>query len=327
MVKVLAFGALTASFASAALPGQCKTDSNCAQFGQGYTCVSVQSNVAGIALASQCVLGSACGGNTPGKCPTFSSWTSKFQQIQPVCAFAPAENCVPTRPPVLEGEEMAINPVTTANPASVNCYTATFTANNDTVKVQGIYKCLDAEIYTSQNLGGLQNLTDSQMQACQGNATDSFTPPALCNGHGTCSPVGSLSSTYRCVCNQGYSVDDNCLKAVSNVCDSFGSCGQGNTCDPTTGQCICSEGTTGPQCSLCDGSPAACSTNGACSDGVCTCKDGYIGTFCEKIKPATPSPSTTDSGNGTGSAATATVSMAVAAVGLLTWVFESTYTH
>ncbi|KAF0755390.1 hypothetical protein DYB28_001859 [Aphanomyces astaci] len=323
MVKIVLLSATSAALAvslvTAATPGQCKATKDCAVWGQGYTCVSVQSSILGLTMTSQCVLGSACGGNIPGKCPTFGSWSGNYPKIQPVCAFAPAENCVATSAPASDAE--SINPVATPNPATVNCYAATFTANNESVTVQGIYKCLDSTIYTGQNLGGLRNLTDTQMQACNGTVTDSIPNPSLCNGHGTCAPVGSLASTYQCVCNQGYSTDDNCLKATSNICDSFGSCGQGNSCDPGTGLCVCSEGTTGPQCSLCDSSPRACSSNGVCtSEGKCKCNVGYLGTFCDKVSPSTASPSGNENGNGTGNAASATVSAAVLIVGLLTWI-------
>ncbi|CAK4084576.1 unnamed protein product [Aphanomyces euteiches] len=271
--------AATAHFVAAAtLPGQCKTNKDCETYGSGYSCISVQTNIAGITLASQCVLGSACGGNIAGKCPTFSSWSSSYQKIQPVCAFTTADNCNnvianTTEPP-------ATTSSTTQSPSTVNCYGATFSANNESVIVNGIYKCIDSVLYSSNNLGGLRNLTDSQLKACQGNATSGG---GLCNGHGTCAPVATLSSTYQCVCNQGYAASDNCLVAVSNVCDNFGSCGSGNSCDPKTGQCVCTGGTKGPQCSQCDASSsAACNGNGLCNanDGTCKCSPGYTGPLC-----------------------------------------------
>ncbi|KAF0684038.1 Aste57867_23959 [Aphanomyces stellatus] len=292
MVKSFAFVA-TASFAlvHAAQPGQCINDKDCASYGSGYTCVSVQTTIANIAMASQCVLGTPCGGNNAGKCPTFSSWSTSYQKIQPLCAFVPvtAANCVdPTQ-----------SNASTTN--AVNCYVGSFSANNVTKTVNGIYKCVDVKMYQAQNLGAIQNLTATQLQACAGDAS---TGGALCNNHGTCAPTGSLSPVYRCACNSGYSASDNCFNATSNACDNFGSCGAGNTCDATTASCKCAIGTRGDQCALCDATASnACTNgNGVCNlNGTCTCNPGYVGSLCQTATtPSSGSNAGTPKPNGVG---------------------------
>nr|AIG56179.1 secreted protein [Achlya hypogyna] len=298
-----------AALTKAQTPGQCKSTPDCAQYGSGYTCVAVQTAIAGIALASQCVLGTTCGGNTPGQCPTFSSWSSKYQKIQPVCAFTNVTNCVA---PIKAGDTAS----SASGSTSVNCYQATFTVNNITQVVNGIYKCVDSGLYVSQNLGAITNLTTTQMDVCAGNVSTSG--GALCNGHGTCAPSSPFSSKYQCICNEGYSPSDNCNIAVSNVCNAFGSCGAGNTCDTSSKQCSCSTGTKGPQCSLCDSTaPAAnqCNGNGVCNAaGACTCNTGYTGSLCQKYAPSTGGSGSGKTGN-TGNTRQLTLSLAFVVVG------------
>jgi hypothetical protein len=311
-MKLTAFIVLLATtLVSAQQPGQCKTTPDCAQYGSGYTCVAVQSAIAGITLASQCVSGTTCGGNTPGQCPTFSSWSSKFQKIQPVCAFTNVTNCVN---PIKDGSTAS----SAAGSTNVNCYQATFTANNVSQIVNGIYKCVDSGIYVSQNLGAITNLTTTQMDTCAGNTSTSG--GALCNGHGTCAPTIAFSSKYQCICNEGYSSSDNCNVATSNVCDSFGSCGSGNSCDTTSKQCSCSSGTKGPQCSLCDSTAPAsnqCGGNGVCStEGVCKCNSGYTGSLCGKVATDTAGSTTGDT-NKSGAGTQTTLSLAAALVVVL----------
>ncbi|OQR81750.1 hypothetical protein THRCLA_11448, partial [Thraustotheca clavata] len=229
---------------------------------------------------SQCVLGTTCGGNSAGQCPTFSSWSSSYQKIQPVCAFVNVTNCVNF---IKAGSEAKATSGS-GSTSTVNCYQATFSANNISQVVSGIYKCVDSGLYVSQNLGAIKNLTTTQMDVCAGNLTTSV--GALCNGHGTCAPTAAFSSKYQCICNEGYSATDNCNVATSNVCNAFGSCGAGNTCDTTSKQCSCTTGTTGPQCSLCDptaSSSVVCNGNGVCSSsGTCTCNSDYTGSLCSR---------------------------------------------
>ncbi|CAK4073609.1 unnamed protein product [Aphanomyces euteiches] len=304
---------------AASQPGQCKADTDCTTYGTGYSCISVQTDIAGITLASQCVLGSACGGNIAGKCPTFSSWSTSYQKIRPVCALVAAENCQN----VTATTTVAPNTSTTAKPTTVECFSTTYSDGNSSVLVTGIYKCVDADIYESSNLGGIANLTAKQLKQCQGNTTAA----GLCNGHGTCAPSSSLSSSYQCICNQGYSSSDNCLVAISNVCDNFGSCGSGNTCDSKTGQCICTGGTQGSQCSLCNASSSlACNGNGKCDalEGTCTCNSGYTGSLCDTKNSTSSGGSSggTSGGSSTGGTTSAAyktqgIQLLALAIGLL----------
>ncbi|KAF0684039.1 Aste57867_23960 [Aphanomyces stellatus] len=273
MVRSFFVGTFAAlALVHAAQPGQCTNDNDCASYGNGYTCVSVRTTIQNAALASQCVSGLACGGNIAGKCPTFSSWSALYQKIQPLCAFVPVTNCIPTT-------------ATTASPKAngVNCYTASFAVNTTSVQVNGIYQCVDAGMYQSQNLGAIASLTTAQLLACKGDATNGG---ALCNNHGTCAPANTFSSTFQCVCNNGFGGSDNCFKPTSNACDNFGSCGAGNACNATTASCQCSSGTRGNQCSLCDATATnACTNgNGVCNlNGTCTCNAGYVGSLCQTV--------------------------------------------
>jgi len=228
--------------------GQCKSTSDCKQYGDKYSCVSVQTSYPGLLLTSQCVAGNICSGNIPGNCPTFNSWSSTYQKIQPVCVFTKVSNCNNNN-----------------NNNTVTCYNINST--------EGIYKCIDIITFKQTNTSNLN------INNCQVNNT---IPDNLCNGHGTCSPDSVFSTIYKCICNKGYSSTDTCKNPSSNSCNSFGSCGSGNTCSTITGVCECSSDKTGNQCSLCNSnSTNACNGNGKCnSDGSCTCNKGYTGKFC-----------------------------------------------
>ncbi|CAK4699641.1 hypothetical protein LEN26_019970 [Aphanomyces euteiches] len=303
---------------SSSTPGSCKRTSDCAKYGDGYSCVALESNLVGLTLLSQCVKGDVCTGNVNGACPTFNSWSTKFRQIQPVCAFAEVKNC----DNALSADGTSVNPAD-AN-KTVTCYAATFkNAKGDTKDVNGIYKCVDAKLYAANKMGFL-DLTPVQLLACAGNTTTDSNgithASQLCNSHGTCGPVSQYNSTYGCKCNAGYSSADNCYAPVGNVCDGFGQCGSMGSCDPKNGQCICKAGAKGDQCAKCDVSAApesVCSGQGKCGvDGTCQCPAGLEGNHCEirtkANNSATSSSNTTDS-----SPSSSAVSLSVSTVASL----------
>ncbi|RHY06120.1 hypothetical protein DYB36_007751 [Aphanomyces astaci] len=277
-------------------PGICRgsgASADCTKYGTGYSCVSVESNIAGMSLLSQCVRGQACGGNVNGQCPTFTSWPASTRVVQPICAFTEVPNC-----------ENALNAdgtsVVAANSnKTVACFEANFASGTLTKTVNGIYKCVDQKMYRDKAMGFL-DLTETHLKSCAGNITTDNNGVrvnlGLCNSHGTCAPKSPLSSEYGCICNAGYTPTDNCFVAVGNVCDGFGQCGSNGACSPTTGQCVCKPGARGNQCSLCDATAPAesvCTNRGSCGiDGTCLCTLGYEGLQCETVSKPVKSNST-----------------------------------
>ena len=279
----LFFGLLVSNAAARrSRPGQCKTDKDCDRYG-GATCVSVENDIVNVELASQCVFGDPqteiCGGLVPGKCPTFSSWTKKYQDIQPICAFIDPGNC--GEPGATSEENKRKN--------KVEC--ATLVVPGETkrlkdIKVTGIYACVDRQMYVNENLGHTKNQTDTHLENCAGNETVS--DALLCNGQGTCAADGKQSLNYRCQCNLGYSESDNCFEASSNACDAFGQCGEGGSCNTDKSSCECEEGVSGDQCSGCQ-DDTGCNGQGTCVKqtvgsevGDCKCNEGFEGDFCAK---------------------------------------------
>ncbi|RHY26077.1 hypothetical protein DYB32_007882 [Aphanomyces invadans] len=266
-------------------PGICKRTSDCAKYGAEYSCVAVESSIPGLTTLSQCVRGAVCTGNVGGSCPSFNSWTTKYRQIQPVCAFAEAKNC----DNALAADGTSVNEAD-AN-KTVTCFAATFSnKNGDEKEVNGIYKCVDAKLYSDKKMGFL-DLTASQLLSCAGNSSAFVSSTGvkrvapLCNGRGTCAPVSQFNSTYGCKCNGGYSADDNCYEPVGNVCDGFGQCGVMGSCDPKNGACVCKVGAKGDQCAKCDATAPlenVCSGQGTCGiDSTCQCAAGFEGIHCE----------------------------------------------
>mmetsp|Transcript_13162 Transcript_13162/g.25516 ORF Transcript_13162/g.25516 Transcript_13162/m.25516 type:complete len:1478 (+) Transcript_13162:39-4472(+) len=93
----------------------------------------------------------------------------------------------------------------------------------------------------------------------------------MCSGAGTCNHNQGL-----CTCFPGYSgVDCSTVIPCKHNCTSewHGTC-QAN------GKCKCQNRFSGDDCSEI-GCLNGCSNNGKCTDGVCTCKDGFAGVSCE----------------------------------------------
>ncbi|KAF0719791.1 Aste57867_790 [Aphanomyces stellatus] len=279
-------------------PGVCNAGGkDCTAYGPDYVCVAVQSNLPNLANLAQCVnskTNAVCVGGTPGACPTFNNWPTNFARVQPVCAFVTVKDCnkaTNAAGAVVAARELqATNSSNSSKKAEIQCYQANYQLQNgSTAKINGIYKCVDKDVYRQSAYGF--DLTDKQMKNCAGNVTNGFTA-GLCNQHGTCGPTGQFSAEYGCMCNKGYSTNDNCNAPVSDVCDAFGACGALGACDPTSGKCKCQAGVTGPQCNKCD--PTAgngtCSNHGSCGlDGTCVCQATYGGAQCES-KSATDAP-------------------------------------
>ncbi|RHY20078.1 hypothetical protein DYB35_012624 [Aphanomyces astaci] len=304
-------------------PGICKgtgASADCAKYGQGYSCVAVESKVIGATLLSQCVRGNACGGNLNGRCPTFTNWPASIRRVQPVCAFSEVPNC-----------DNAMNADGTSsvavNDKTVSCFGATFvsaTNSSHTKKVNGIYKCVDQKLYREKNMGFL-DLTEKQLRACAGNVTTNNNGVrvslGLCNAHGTCAPKSSLSGEYGCICNAGYSANDNCFVAVGNVCDAFGQCGSNGACDPKSGKCVCKPGSTGNQCSKCDPTAPAesvCTNRGSCDvGGTCQCNVGFEGLQCEtRSRPVLDDSTTEDSDTSAANLAVSTAAVVTVAIAM-----------
>ncbi|KAF0691889.1 Aste57867_16973 [Aphanomyces stellatus] len=302
---------------SSTRPGSCRgtgASADCAAFGPDYSCISVESNIPGMTLLSQCVKGDACGGNVNGKCPTFTNWPASTRVVQPICAFAVVTNCNAA----LNLDSSSASSTAAPNNKTVSCFQATFVSGNQTQKVLGIYKCVDQQMYSANNMGFL-DLTPKHIQACAGNSTKSSNGATsslgLCNAHGTCTPKAQFGSEYGCACNAGYASTDNCNIPVGNVCDAFGQCGSNGGGDPTTGQCVCKPGNQGNQCYQCDPAAAAsvvCSNRGACGvDLTCVCQSGYEGLNCETVsKPPKPNTTVAPAGGGGGATSDA-VSMSL----------------
>lgn len=255
------------SAAQSSKPGQCSATKKCKD---GSECVSVQNDVDGLSKASQCTLDPVCSGNQPGACPTFSSWPTSYQDIQSVCSFEDPGKCPALGKSASEKDD------------TVDCFNMTISFDNSTFSQYGIYKCVTKALFDSSSKFP-QALKEDALENCAGsNETEK---PLLCNGQGTCAPKARFSGEFECLCNLGYSSDDNCLVATSNACNNFGQCGEGGQCNTSTGQCSCDEGIGGNQCSECE-SDEACLNGGTCSAGVCTCAPGYKGTFCKKVDAA-----------------------------------------
>jgi hypothetical protein len=262
---------LTGLVVSAQSPGLCidtKTSKDCQKY-PGYQCVSVHTDIPAIGIISQCVNSTNfCGGSKVGRCPTFTSWSTPYQQIQPLCGFQEVPNC-------LNGEK------------TVDCVETTLqNENGGERKVIGIYKCVDRKMYQNKSLGFL-DLTPEQIKSCEGNQSTPQGYLGLCHSHGTCAPIKSSSPKFMCVCNAGYNINDNCLSPVDNSCDSLGQCGDRGSCDLNTGKCVCKTAAVGDQCSKCDAGATAefvCNGQGTCGiDGICRCKKGYQGIMCETV--------------------------------------------
>ncbi|KUF78616.1 Tenascin-X [Phytophthora nicotianae] len=190
------------------------------------------------------------------------------------------------------------------------CYQRNFTVNDEYVVVNGIYQCLDKAKYVANNGGYIKNITDTVVEQCGWNTTSQ----TLCSGHGTCSPLVDFAQDYECKCNAGYNSSDYCNAITSNECSSVSQCGTEGTCDfdegTSNGECMCSAGAKGNQCTQCDASASSdvvCSGHGTCgSDGVCTCSSDYNGTFC--------SDSTGTTGSSTSPSAATSVKVAISTI-------------
>ena len=260
------------SSASSNKPGSCKRENgkNVCPENTG-SCVSVKNDFAGISNAAQCTIEPVCSGNQPGACPTFSAWPRTFLRLQPMCAFIEPDNCKAT-----------------STVDNVDCFEQSLTFEDETIVTSGIYGCVDATLYASDNLGYFQNFTTTQLAVCEGEDDDSN----LCNGQGTCSPVAAMSSTYACICNKGFTEADNCLAPTSNECNSAGQCGAGGKCNVIVQECECLDGIGGTQCNECT-TDVSCGgetgtvgeTAGTCDTAskTCKCNSGFTGPFCYSI--------------------------------------------
>eukprot|EP00736_Rhodelphis_marinus_P008219 Rmarinus@m.26736 len=110
-----------------------------------------------------------------------------------------------------------------------------------------------------------------------------------CNDHGTCTDLNV------CECDGDYSGDACDLLSCPNDCSNHGTLKFHSEgvygCDGTTGECTCSSGYTGDDCSTVDTSvvlscPYDCSDiAGACvkPDYVCDCPETHFGAGCENL--------------------------------------------
>jgi hypothetical protein len=110
--------------------GQCTNNDNCLSFGSDYSCISVQTNIAGLVKISKCIKGSICVGDKFGSCPNFTTWTTKYQVLKPECSFSLVQNCKNKN----------------SNNNTVDCYNS---ASDNTV--YGIYRCVDANTIKVNN--------------------------------------------------------------------------------------------------------------------------------------------------------------------------------
>jgi len=306
--SVVLVAVVAADTKSTTFPGRCETTDDCKTYGSNYACVSVDTSVAGLEQLSICIPGDqVCSGRIAGLCPTFMSWPAKYRVIQPICAFVEVDNCdvqynvtVATSSGSTDASDVTVSAAN--GTGTVQCYQRNFTANDESVLVNGIYQCIDKAKYVTNNGGFIKNITDTVVNSCGWNKTTQ----TLCSGQGTCSPNVAFAQDYECKCNAGYNSSDYCLAVKSNDCSSVSQCGTHGTCDfekdTTSGECSCAAGAKGNQCLLCDSSASAdvvCNGHGKCgSDGLCTCSSEYNGTFCSEstgVKTSSPTPSSATS--------------------------------
>lgn len=110
--------------------GQCTNNDNCISLGSDYRCISVQTNVAGLVQTSKCIKGPVCVGNSYGSCPSFTTWSTKYQVLKPECSFSVVRNCKNKN----------------SNNNTVDCYNSS--SDN---KIYGIYRCVDANTIKVNN--------------------------------------------------------------------------------------------------------------------------------------------------------------------------------
>ncbi|RLN97378.1 hypothetical protein BBJ28_00018349 [Nothophytophthora sp. Chile5] len=326
MSALLLIGSASADTTSTTYPGRCVTTADCTTYGSNYACVSVDASVAGLEKMSMCIPGDqVCSGRIAGLCPTFMSWPAKYRVLQPVCAFVKVENCdeqynvtvassAGSNGTVDDASDITVSSVNTSG--TVQCYSRNFTANGESVVVDGIYQCIDEAKYVANNGGYIQNITDTVMEQCGWNATSK----TLCSGQGTCSPLVAFAQDYECKCNAGYNASDFCYAATSNACSSVSQCGTEGTCTlssgNTTSSCACQAGATGNQCLLCDATASVvCNGHGTCgTNGACTCSSGYSGTFCGDAPTTSGSSSGSKSSSTTTPSSGSTVMMSISSV-------------
>ncbi len=116
--------------------------------------------------------------------------------------------------------------------------------------------------------------------------------PGNCSEHGTCKTDGN------CTCDTGWNGDDACSTCTSGwggadcACNPATTCSGHGTCDPTTGECHCTQGTgwMGTDCAACKtgwtdecttapstGCVPPCDVHGTCTNGACACDKGWDG--------------------------------------------------
>ena len=145
--------------------------------------------------------------------------------------------------------------------------------------------------------------------------------PGNCSEHGTCKTDGN------CTCDTGWNGDDACSTCTSGwggadcACNPATTCSGHGTCDPTTGECHCTQGTgwMGTDCAACKtgwtdecttapstGCVPPCDVHGTCTNGACACDKGWDGdATCSTCTSGwggadcTCNPATTCSGHGT----------------------------
>lgn len=280
-------------------PGICEETEDCTA--KNYECVALQTTRADTDTVKQCLPKEqdtdVCSGQYPGLCPTFSSWTSPYNQISSVCTYKPAEECV--------------SGSTSSSGEGVICVAGATDASGESIDV--IYGCVDFDTSSLEVLFGDKDAdslaedldTASALVDNCLSTNSSSNSTLLCTGQGTCVPdsVGSLN--YTCRCNEGYS-GSYCDIIDSNKCQLPGQCATG-VCNLDTNECECEEGTTGDQCSECDAtSDKACNGKGTCSDSVCTCDDGWEGLQCTKESATKSTKKSSSKASSTDSTSTAT---------------------
>jgi len=293
-------------------PGECEDSEDCED---GYQCVSLQTTRAGTETVSQCLpynatdTNAVCSGTNWGLCPSFSSWKTPYDQINSVCTYFPATECVTGTETSNSGSSQTGVQCIGVNDGSGSTYTALygcvdFDTSDSELLFGGSYTSASRSASeTADQLADVLGSAQAIEEGCyptnssSGNSSSSGTSSTnLCSGHGTCYPTSTSGDEYACLCNVGYN-GTYCSGVSSDECALPGQCLTGE-CDLESKTCKCEEGTTGNQCSECDpDSSKACNGNGKCSSsGKCTCDKGYTGTFCDGGKGASKkSGSTGDS--------------------------------